>query len=353
LSSIFSRLGIYHELQPLMQLGGATKTLNAIFPGQSVHVRVSDRGIEELLFDPDRATRLIVFRNGDGELDATLRKLPLETYEVRASGTIKHSLYIDGASAGLSDLLIMKLAELFGWDIDFALDIRKGDSFVVVYEEHYRDGEKLGDGIILAAEFTNNEQVFRVLRYTDSNGHTDYYSPDGRCIRRPFLRTPVEVARISSPFDLHRKHPILNTIRAHRGVDYAAPLGTPIKATGDGRVVERSTLGGYGLAVVLDHGSKYTTLYGHMSRFAHNIEVGKHVKQGQVIGYVGASGLATGPHLHYEFQINGMHHDPLTVSLPRAKPLAGQEMADYVRETQALHALLDLRVPGRVVMTMR
>jgi murein DD-endopeptidase MepM/ murein hydrolase activator NlpD len=306
--------------------------------------------MEELIFDPDNATRLNVMKTSEGDLDAELQNLAVETRQAVASATIKHSLYVDGAKAGLSDLLIMKLAELFGWDIDFALDIRKGDTFTVIYEEYYRDGERLGDGDIVAAEFINQEQVFRVLRYTDSKGYTGYYTPDGRSVRRPFLRTPVDIARISSHFNPNRKHPILNTIRAHRGVDYAAPTGTPIKATGDGIVAERGFIGGYGNAIILRHGSKYTTLYGHMSDFARDTAVGQRVEQGQIIGYIGSTGLATGPHLHYEFRIDGVHYNPLTVTLPAAQPLPEAEMAAYLRTTKPLRAQLDVLVRGRIAM---
>lgn len=350
LSAIFSRLNIYRELQSLMELGPKTEILHSLHPGQNLHIRISEQGMEELRFDPDNATRLSVVRTSAGNLQAELQKLNMETRQIAASGTIKRSLYVDGNQAGLSDLLIMKLSELFGWDIDFALDIREGDTFTAIYEEYYRDSEKLGDGEIIAAEFTTQGRVFRVLRYTDSKGNTGYFTPDGRSVRRPFLRTPVDIARISSHFNLERRHPILNTIRAHRGVDYAAPTGTPIKATGDGIVAERGLIGGYGNAIILRHGSKYTTLYGHMSRFAQNTAVGQRVKQGQVIGYIGSTGLATGPHLHYEFRINGVHYNPLTVPLPAAQPLPETEMATFLRATAPLRARLDIHATEQVAM---
>jgi murein DD-endopeptidase MepM/ murein hydrolase activator NlpD len=350
LSSILNRLDIYGELQSLMGLGSETELLHPIYPGQDLRIRISDEGMEELIFDADSTTRLNIMKNSEGDLRAELQKLAFETRQEVASGTIKRSLYLDGEQAGLSDLLILKLSELFGWDIDFALDIQKGDTFTVIYEEYYRDGEKLGDGDIIAAEFINREQVFRALRYTDSSGRTGYYTPDGRSVRRPFLRTPVEIARISSYFNLQRRHPILNTIRAHRGVDYAAPTGTPIKATGDGIVAERRSMGGYGNAVILSHGSRYTTLYGHMSRFANNTTPGQRVEQGQVIGYIGSTGLATGPHLHYEFRIDGVHYNPLTVTLPAAHPLPEAEMAAYLRNTEPLRNQLNLHVRDRVAM---
>ena len=205
----------------------------------------------------------------------------------------------------------MELAGIFGWDIYFALNIRRGDHFTVVYDQLYLDGKKIGNGDILAAEFVNQGQVYRAVRYEKPNGTADYYTPDGNSMRKEFLRTPVAFTRISSRFSLGRYHPILNRIRAHKGVDYAAPTGTPIKATGDGRVAFRGRKGGYGNVVILDHGRGYSTLYGHMSRFARGERVGTRVHQGQVIGYVGSTGMATGPHLHFEVRADGVTTDPV------------------------------------------
>ncbi|MBA2492079.1 MAG: peptidoglycan DD-metalloendopeptidase family protein [Gammaproteobacteria bacterium] len=340
LSSIFSRLDIYDELDGIMRLGGEAEVLDSIYPGQKLRVRIGDRGMEELIFDPDYATRLSVIKTSEGNLQAKLHDRAMEPRRVVTSGVISRSLYVDGNDAGLSDLMIMKLAGLFGWDIDFALDIRRGDTFTVVHDEHYRQGQAVGSGNIVAAEFTSQGRVFRAIRYTDSNGHTGFYTPEGRSVRRPFLRTPVDVARISSHFDLNRRHPILNTIRAHRGVDYAASTGTPIKATGDAVLEERGYISGYGNTIILRHGSLYTTLYGHMSAFASGTSVGQRVAQGQTIGYIGSTGLATGPHLHYEFRINGEHQDPLTVALPTAKPLPETEKARFQQVTASMQARL-------------
>ena len=192
----------------------------------------------------------------------------LDKFTQVAAGIINNSLFLAGQNAGMSDKLIMSLAQIFGWDIDFALDIRGGDSFTILYEELYLDGEKVGDGNIIAAEFVNNKNTYRAYRYTDSNGKTEYYSPDGKSMRKPFLRTPVNLARISSYFNLRRRHPILNKIRAHKGVDYAASTGTPIMASGDGKVVYRGNKGGYGKTIILQHNYTYTTLYAHMLKYA-------------------------------------------------------------------------------------
>ncbi|MBS61442.1 MAG: peptidase M23 [Salinisphaera sp.] len=260
-----------------------------------------------------------------------------------ASGTINTSFYVDALEAGLSDRQIMKLIEIFGWDIDFAFDTRPGDRFVVVYDELYKDGDKIANGDILAASFVNRGRDVRAVRYDEAGDDqgTVYYSPDGRAMKKAFIRTPVDYTRISSGFNLSRSHPILNRIRRHEGTDYAAPSGTPIKATGNGRIVFRGRRGGYGNMIVVRHDSHLSTRYGHMSRFANGQGVGSKVKQGDIIGYVGMSGLATGPHLHYEFRVDGDPKDPERVDLPKALPLPGEYMADFRKHSAPLLSQLD------------
>ena len=230
----------------------------------------------------------------------------------------------------------MELAGIFGWDIDFALEIRAGDQFRVLYEEHYLDGEKLRDGPILAAEFTNRGQTHTAVRYADKDGEVGYYDVDGASKRRAFIRTPIKFARISSRYNPRRWHPVLKRWRSHKGVDYAAPKGTPVKATGDGRVVFRGGKSGYGKTVIIEHAGKYTTLYAHLNGYSKRSAKGKRVKQGQVIGYVGKTGLATGPHLHYEFRVNGKHRDPLRVKLPKSLSLAKSELSAFRKQTAPL-----------------
>jgi murein DD-endopeptidase MepM/ murein hydrolase activator NlpD len=234
----------------------------------------------------------------------------------------------------------MQLAGVFGWDIDFALDIRAGDRFAVLYEERYIEGKKLGDGDILAAEFINNGRTFQAVKYTDPAGHSDYYSLDGRSMRKAFLRSPVDFRRISSRFRSERYHPVLGVKRPHRGVDYAAAIGTPIKAAGDGKIAFVGTKGGYGRTVIVQHGGTYSTLYGHLSRYNRSARVGARVRQGQVIGYVGKTGIATGPHLHYEFRVNGVHRNPLTVKLPNASPIGTAYKADFDSHASGMLARL-------------
>lgn len=339
MSAIFSRLDIYKQLHSIMALGEKTELLNSIHPGQELRVRIGE-GLEEMIYEPNEYQRLHIEKTENG-LRAELLKQDIEVRQAHAHGVIKDNLFLAGRKAGLSDTMIMKLAEIFGWDIDFVLDVREVDHFTVIYEEHYRDGEKIGEGDIIAAEFVNRGTAYRALRYTDDQGKTAYYAPDGHSMRKPFMRNPVDFTRISSYFDPNRRHPILNTIRAHNGVDYAAPTGTPIKAAGDGKVVFRGVNGGYGNAIILQHGSNYSTLYGHMSDYASGASIGSRVEQGQVIGYVGSTGLATGPHLHYEFRVNGVHRNPLTVKLPAAEPLPENEMPVFAAAIEPLLDQLD------------
>jgi len=247
----------------------------------------------------------------------------------------------------------MNLAGIFAWDVDFVLDIRAGDSFSVIYEELWRDSEKLGEGDILAAEFINQGQAFRAVRYQDPSGRVDYFTPEGTSVRKAFIRAPVAFSRVSSSFNPNRRHPVLHTIRAHRGVDYAAPRGTPVKAAGDGKIIHRGRKGGYGNAVILQHGSNITTLYAHLNGFSKSARNGSRVKQGDVIGYVGSTGLASGPHLHYEYRRNGVHMNPRTVKLPDADPINPQYLADFQKAAQPLLDGLDngrrrvaLNIPG-------
>ncbi|MFJ2466262.1 peptidoglycan DD-metalloendopeptidase family protein [Pseudomonas sp. NPDC087615] len=258
-----------------------------------------------------------------------------------AHGVINSSLSQSAARAGLSHSLTMDMANVFGYDIDFAQDIRQGDDFDVIYEQKVVNGKAVGNGPILSARFTNRGKTYTAVRYTNKQGNSSYYTADGNSMRKAFIRTPVDFARISSKFSMGRKHPILNKIRAHKGVDYAAPRGTPIKAAGDGKVLLAGRRGGYGNTVIIQHGNTYRTLYGHMQGFAKGVKTGGTVKQGQVIGYIGTTGLSTGPHLHYEFQVNGVHVDPLGQKLPMADPIAKSERSRFMAQSQPLMARMD------------
>lgn len=333
------------EIHALMQTGGDARRLKKLYPGDEIRMLIQDDGkLRGLEYNLDKAHYLQVLRKpGDHPaFDVVTIERAMETRTAYASGTIQYSLFTAGTRAGLSTPMIIKLANIFEWDIDFALEVKPGDRFHAVYEEKFIDGEKVAEGEILAAEFINQNTTYRAVRYTDPNGDSDYYTPEGNSLRKEFMRNPVDFTRISSRFSAGRKHPILSRIRAHKGVDYAAPSGTPIKASGEGKIVFRGRKGGYGNTVILQHGQHYSTLYAHMSKFARNAGVGARVKQGQIIGYVGRTGLATGPHLHYEFRINGIHRNPLTVQYPNAQPIASKFKEDFQAKSKTLVAQLDI-----------
>ncbi|HSP01148.1 MAG TPA: peptidoglycan DD-metalloendopeptidase family protein, partial [Thioalkalivibrio sp.] len=263
LSLIFSRLEIHSQLNPILSLGDAVSLLRSIHPGEKIRAMKRDGQLQQLVYEPDRTRQLHVTRGSEG-YEAEIIDRPLEIRVSQGNGTIRSSLFQAGVDAGMSQTLIMSMANIFGWDVDFAMDIREGDHFSVIYEQLYQDGEFVRDGAILAAEFVNQGSTFQALRYTTPEGDTDYYSPDGRSMRKAFLRTPVEFARVSSRFGA-RRHPVLHTMRQHRGVDYAASTGTPIRASGDGRIVHRGSRGGYGKTIIIQHGQQYRTLYAHMN----------------------------------------------------------------------------------------
>src|SRR5574337_1221334 len=264
-----------------------------------------------------------------GEHKAALHKRDLDVREKVGHGVIRSSLYAAGDQAGLNAAMIGKLADLFKYDIDFVQDIRVGDSFTVIYDDLYRDGVRYGQGDIVADEFINQGKRYTAYRFKKGDGSYGWYSEDGRPIQKSFLRIPVDFTRISSKFSAARIHPILGRMRAHKGVDYAAPSGTPIHAAGDGVIKYHGWERGYGNFVVIQHSKTISTAYGHMSRFVKGQHVGERVRKGEVIGYVGMTGLATGPHLHYEFRVNGVQRNPQTVTLPKPEPLPAAQLARF------------------------
>jgi len=342
LSQILRRVGQEDSaLLSSLRTQAEARTFYQLQPGQVLKLRTSDTGqLQELTTELEAGTTLHLRRTDQG-FRVSREVLPLDIQPAYATGTIESSLFEDGLAAGLSEGLLLKLVEIFGWDIDFAQQLRRGDGFAVIYEEKFSQGQKIADGQILAAEFVNQGRSYRAIGFRDERGRLEYYTPEGLSLRRPFLRTPVELSRISSRFAM-RFHPVLKTWRAHTGVDYAAPTGTPVRATAAGRVTSLGWNGGYGQAVMLKHGGTFSTLYGHLSRFRSGLRVGSPVEQGQVIGYVGATGLATGPHLHYELQVNGRHQNPITFKFPGATPLAPEHKQAFLRGAGQLGARLDL-----------
>jgi len=345
LSQIFAKLKLSPQQLALLvradNRGG--KHLNALRPKQTFRFLIENgRLIAMRYIESKTNSTLYKYDSESDRFNVTHTEKDIEKRIAHSSGQINSSFYSTGLKSGLSDKIIMELVAVFGWDIDFALDIRQGDSFTVLYEERYLDGEKLSDGEIIAAEFINQGRKVTALRHVDDHNRSSYYTPEGYSLRKAFIRSPVDFRRISSKFQRSRYHPVLGKKRAHRGVDYAAATGTPIKASGDGKVIFKGNKGGYGRAIILQHGGKFTTLYGHMSSFKRGIKRGKRVKQGDIIGYVGKSGLATGPHLHYEFRVNGVHRNPLTVKFPNASPLKKSYRTAFKEHAEGLLALIEL-----------
>jgi murein DD-endopeptidase MepM/ murein hydrolase activator NlpD len=329
------------DLASLRDLPELRNQVDKLRPGEQL--RLMHRGgelvgLERKLSDSET---LKVTRDANGFTSDVLEN-PLEVHTRTASATIQSSLFQAAADAELTDRVAFDLAEIFQYDIDFVLDIQQRDRFTVVYEEVFQDGVPLRIGNILAAKFINDGREYRAVRYIDSDGHGQYYTPDGKSLRKAFIRAPVQFSRISSRFNSARKHPILNRIRAHKGVDYAAPIGTPVRAAGDGRVRFVGRQGGYGNVVELEHGSGVVTVYGHLSRFAPQLRRGQRVELGKVIGFVGMTGLATGPHLHYEYRVRGTHKNPQTVPLPDADPIKAGERDRFLSTTADLVNVLDL-----------
>lgn len=328
------------DLHKIMQLGKTTSALESIQPGQLFKFRLDEnQKLIEMVYQQNRFQSLHLKRHNDNFTATTLSRVAQKRKQ-HISGNINSSLFVDAKNAGMNAALIMDLVSIFGWDIDFALDLRKGDTFSLLYEEHFLDGLKIKDGAILAASFTNRGKTYRAIRYTDPNGNSNFYTPEGLSMRKAFLRTPVDFRRISSRFG-KRKHPVLNRMRLHKGVDYSAPRGTPVKASGDGKIIFRGRKGAYGKAVIIRHGGRYSTLYAHLNNYKRGLYNGKIVKQGQTIGYVGSTGRATGPHLHYEFRVNGAHRNPLTVKLPNAAPIKKTYKEQFKQHASNLLAQLN------------
>ena len=304
---IFSRMQVGEKLAFLIRSGQLIKVKYIINPLKSVLVTRTDK--TDYIYE-------------------TLERSPVKK-QVLVGGKIKNSLYIDALNAGLTSNLTMNFAKVFSWDVDFSQDLQPGDEFQVVYEQLTIDGSKIKDGNILAAQFKTGGQNLIGIFYRDSQGDVGFYTPDGRSMRKAFLRMPVEFARISSKFNPRRRHPISNKIRAHKGVDYAAKTGTPIMASGNGKIIFRGRKNGYGNTIIIQHGSDINTLYAHMSGFNKDFKKGSRVQQGQVIGYVGATGMVTGAHLHYEFRVSGVHKNPLTVKLKKAAKLPESELENF------------------------
>lgn len=341
LSAIFSRENL--SAADVIELAATSpKEALQLKPGQTLQwVRSADNHVQQFQIEISPLARHTFARDDQGSLNYQLEERHADYRPRYASAIINNSLFLDGAQAGIPEQILIELAGIFGWDIDFALDIRPGDRFSLIYDEVYLDGDKIGNGNILIARFENQGRELTAIRYEDKHGDANYYTADGQSMRKEFLRNPIDFARISSRFNLNRKHPVLNTLRAHKGTDYAAPVGTPIKAAGDGKIIFAGRKGGFGNCVIIQHGARYQTLYAHLSKFNRASRTGRYVKQGQVIGYVGMTGLATGPHLHYEFRVDGVHRDSLKIKLPKASSISEAERTVFRQKSQSMLSWLN------------
>ena len=339
LSTIFKREGLSAaDLQAIMDIGDDVVILRRILPGKSLDLKIGPNGeLESLRYYRNNLQTLLVEKR-DGQYFADIIHLDTETITAFRVAEIEEdspNLFLAGKKAGLSDNILMKLSYIFQWDISFALDLRQGDSFALLYEEIYAEGVKAEDGKILAATFVNMGNSYTAVRYRE-NGKEDFYTPDGMSMRKAFIRDPVHFSHVSSQFNMRRLHPIHKRVMPHRGIDFAANKGTPVVASGEGIVTLTTRNNPSGKYVVIQHGEQYTTKYLHLSRFANGIKPGKTVRQGQTIGYVGDTGWATAPHLHYEFLVNGVHRNPRTVKLPKANPIQSADIDHFRKTTSGL-----------------
>ncbi len=342
IASVLARLEV-DDPDALRALRGTreARALYQLMPGKTIRARITADG-KLLALRYLAGTTVFAVERAGAAFTVTRQPAQLEIRTLMKSGEIRSSLFAATDAANLPDTVAIQIADVFSTDIDFHRDLRKGDRFTVVYEAYFHQGEMVRTGRVLAAEFINQGKAYQAVYFQGSEGEGGYYTPDGRNIRKAFLRSPLEFSRISSGFTNARFHPVLQQWRAHKGIDYAAPTGTRVKATADGVVEFAGRQGGYGNVVVLRHQSKYTTWYGHLSGFATGMRKGRRVSQGEVIGFVGATGLATGPHLHYEFRINDMHQDPLRVVMPAAPPITLELKAAFEAAAQPLALRLQL-----------
>ena len=341
LDRIFKAQGFDRTLPFLISKDPIAKALSKIGIGRTIEFHLdADKQLRQIVYPTTPLEQLIVNVDGAAISEAIIVPLVYDVVLQQKSGEITTSLYDAALDSGVSITHIMDMVRIFGWDIDFVLDIRQGDSFHMIYEDYSIDGEKIADGALLAAEFTTQGNTFRAIRFDNGDDDISYFAPNGESMLGTFLRSPVEFSRISSRFG-QRKHPILKTWRAHNGVDYAAARGTPIRSTAEGKVIHAGTKGGYGNTVIVSHAGRFSTLYAHMTGFAKNIKRGARVQQGQVVGYIGSTGLATGPHLHYEFRLDGVHRNPLTFKTPKATAVSDERRSEFDESASTFGQQLD------------
>jgi murein DD-endopeptidase MepM/ murein hydrolase activator NlpD len=345
---LFRRVGLSPRLlHEVVHLDERTDRLVDLRPGDEIAFDLDDDGTFRALRSEFDDEHWLFVERGDDGLASRLEPRDIEVRLAEVEAEITSSLFNAGKNAGLTDNMILRLAGIFGWDIDFALDIRRGDRFALIFEEIYRDGQFLRQGAIVAARFVNRGESFEAIRFDAGDG-PDYYAPDGRPMRKQFLRAPINFTRVSSNFNPRRLHPVTRRIRPHNGTDYAAPTGTPVWAAGDGTVIEAGYTRANGNYIFLKHGNHIVTRYLHLSK--KHVSRGDRVRQGQTIGRVGSTGLATGPHLHYEFLVHGAHRDPRRVELPEAEPLPADVLPEFEAHAEPWLARLEELVPPPVLL---
>tara|TARA_Y100000768_G_scaffold1096_1_gene869 strand:+ start:1465 stop:2763 length:1299 start_codon:yes stop_codon:yes gene_type:complete len=336
LFNILNKLGVNKE--DIIELVNSknSKLLSRIDVGDQIRILVDKQGRLDQLYYIDSIKSGVKAIKLENKYFISKYETEVEKVKVFKHVVIEDSMYMSGLRENVPDSVLMDLAYINGWDIDFTHDIRTGDSFNLIYEELIIEGEKAVDGNILISEFNNSDKKFIAVRYDSDSEKSDYFNLKGENVKKAFLRSPVKLSYISSKYNLKRRHPVLHTIRAHKGVDYAANKGSPIRVTGDGTVIFAQYNGGCGNEIKIKHSEDYETRYCHLDRFSSRTKVGRKVKQGQTIGYVGSTGLATGPHLHYEFHVNGKHTDPLKVKFPNASPIDPSQMSSFRERSKKL-----------------
>ena len=347
-TNIFSQIKQPKALKELKQIEPIATALKDMKMGTIVRAKSYKGKLEQLAFTPDNKNSFVIKATEAGSFEGSWQKKQFEVRQARATFSVKNGLFLDAKKVDVPNNIVRQVVTVFDWDIDFSHDVRVGDQVTVVFENIYHDGDLVGSQNLLAAEFINKGKIHRSIRHTTARGLTDFFTPEGREMKRAFIRTPVAHARVSSHFNPGRFHPVLHKLRAHKGTDFAARRGTPIIATGDGEVKLIGRKGGYGKTIILKHREGYTTLYSHLSKFKKDLKKGQVVAQGDIIGYVGSTGLATGPHLHYEFRKHNIPSNPLTVELPNSMSLTKKELVKF--EVDAINMNLQLNVLHRFAM---
>ncbi|PTN11036.1 peptidoglycan DD-metalloendopeptidase family protein [Nitrosomonas aestuarii] len=344
ISAILDRLDVNQQDKlDFLRTARDSRAMRQLKPGKTVHAQTTADGSLLTLRYFFGNGELFLMEKTDQAFKMSEQQIELESQVQMKSGVVNSSLFAATDSAGIPNNVAAQMIEILASEIDFHRDLRKGDRFTVVYETLLdTNGEHAKTGKVLAVEFVNNSKAYQAIYFQSSNGDFGYYTPEGESLRKAFLRAPLDFSRISSGFTNARFHPVLKKWRAHKGIDYAAPTGTPVKATANGTVSFAGTQRGYGKLIILKHSDQYETAYGHLSGFTKGLTNGKRIKQGDIIGYVGMTGMATGPHLHYELRVNGVQRDPSKVILPTAPPIAKKDMPIFQNETESLVSRLDI-----------